>query len=242
MFRLILDAMGGDHSPRVILEGVLQALPELLSSSGELVIIGDEQAIQSILKKVRFKTLRDLIQKKTEPTHFKESSSFRVRLIHTLESIEMDDSIGAIRKKPNASINLGCQIAAKNYLATQKNFQRSGSKHPTSETLAPTAFISAGHSGAVMASALVQMGRLENVERPAIAVKLPTLSPDGCILIDVGANVDCKPEHLRDFAIMGAVYARAERNNPTPPPDWPFIQWRRKKKRKRADSFCCFFD
>jgi glycerol-3-phosphate acyltransferase PlsX len=61
------------------------------------------------------------------------------------------------------------------------------------------------------------MGRLRDVERPAIAVKLPTLSPDGCVLIDVGANVDCRPEHLRDFAIMGAAFASVERENPELP-------------------------
>ena len=72
--------------------------------------------------------------------------------------------------------------------------------------VAPAGFISAGHSGAMMASALLNMGRLKGVERPAIAVKLPTLSDDGCVFLDVGANVDCKPEHLRDFAVMGAYF------------------------------------
>jgi glycerol-3-phosphate acyltransferase PlsX len=61
------------------------------------------------------------------------------------------------------------------------------------------------------------MGRLSRIERPAIAVKLPTLSHDGCVLIDVGANVDCKPEHLRDFALMGALFAAAEKKTPGPP-------------------------
>jgi glycerol-3-phosphate acyltransferase PlsX len=53
------------------------------------------------------------------------------------------------------------------------------------------------------------MGRLSQVERPAIAVKLPNVHPDGCLLIDVGANVDCKPEHLRDFAVMGTIFAHS---------------------------------
>jgi glycerol-3-phosphate acyltransferase PlsX len=208
MFRLVLDAMGGDHGPRVILEGVLQALPELLPCAGELVIIGDEKLILPILNKRRFNPLRTLIQKESHEGF----SSFQVRLVHTAETIEMEDSIRAIRSKPNASINLGCQIAARNYLATQKD-ETLIQVGEVQEKVLPTAFISAGHSGAVMASALVQMGRLNGVERPAIAVKLPTLSQDGCVLIDVGANVDCKPEHLRDFAIMGAMFANAERKN-----------------------------
>jgi phosphate acyltransferase len=70
-----------------------------------------------------------------------------------------------------------------------------------------------------MASAFLKMGRLAGIERPAIAVKLPTLnaSDDGCVLLDVGANVDCKPTHLRDFAIMGALFSRVERKNANPP-------------------------
>jgi glycerol-3-phosphate acyltransferase PlsX len=110
----------------------------------------------------------------------------------------MEDSIRAIRSKPGASINVGCALAARAY--KEKNES--------------TAFISAGHSGAMMASALMNMGRLPNVERPAIAVKLPTLSPNGCVVLDVGANVDCKPEHLRDFAVMGALFAQVERRTP----------------------------
>ena len=65
----------------------------------------------------------------------------------------------------------------------------------------------------MMASALLTMGRLKGVERPAIAVKLPTLSQDGCVFLDVGANVDCKPEHLRDFAVMGSIFAQTERKS-----------------------------
>jgi glycerol-3-phosphate acyltransferase PlsX len=129
----------------------------------------------------------------------------------------MEDSIRAIRSKPNATINVGCQLAAKSYLAS-KSLERNRDSQANSENdSVVSAFISAGHSGAIMASALLQMGRLPGVERPAIAVKLPTLSPDGCVLVDVGANVDCKPEHLRDFAIMGALYAQAERHTHTLP-------------------------
>jgi glycerol-3-phosphate acyltransferase PlsX len=65
----------------------------------------------------------------------------------------------------------------------------------------------------MMASALIHMGRIKGVERPGIAVTLPTLSSDGCVVLDVGANVDCKPEHLRDFAVMGALYAQTNRHS-----------------------------
>jgi glycerol-3-phosphate acyltransferase PlsX len=199
--------MGGDNAPLAMLEGVILALPELArpsegfdSSTGEtlseIVLIGDEKALAPHLKKRRFKLLAEALSCGTS------REGIKIRLLHAGETIEMEDSIRAIRKKPDASINVGCTLAAKSY---------------GSETEPATAFVSAGHSGAMMASALLSMGRLPGVERPAIAVKLPSLSQDGCVVLDAGANIECKPEHLRDFAVMGALYARVGRKNPAPP-------------------------
>lgn len=70
------------------------------------------------------------------------------------------------------------------------------------------AAVSAGNTGAAMGAALITLGRIPAVDRPAIAAILPTLIKSPAILIDVGANVDCKPKHLLQFAVMGAVYAR----------------------------------
>lgn len=67
------------------------------------------------------------------------------------------------------------------------------------------AFLSAGNTGAVMASALFVLGRIPGVERPAIGGVFPTLQ-GRCMIIDVGANVDCKPLHLSQFAHMGSIY------------------------------------
>jgi glycerol-3-phosphate acyltransferase PlsX len=70
------------------------------------------------------------------------------------------------------------------------------------------AMVSAGHSGASMAASLWHLKRLPGVSRPAIATIFPTL--DGsCVVLDMGANVDCKPKHLFQFAVMGSIYARA---------------------------------
>lgn len=205
MPRLIVDAMGGDHGPRVVLEGVIQALPELTKEPGELILLGDEPQIRHLLGKRRYHPLLKALESSATST-----SSFQVRIIHTSETIQMDDSIRAIRHKPNATINLGCQLAGQSYRENQQRDHQQDLK-------CPAVFISAGHSGAILTSALLHLGRLSQVERPAIAVKLPTLNPDGCVLVDVGANVDCKPEHLRDFAIMGAIYAQVERKSPTLP-------------------------
>jgi phosphate acyltransferase len=71
------------------------------------------------------------------------------------------------------------------------------------------AFISAGHSGAIMAAALFKLGCINNIKRPAIAAIIPTLKGKK-IILDMGANVDCKPKHLLHFALMGAAYAKAE--------------------------------
>ena len=71
------------------------------------------------------------------------------------------------------------------------------------------AFVSAGNSGAVMAAALLKLGCIPGIKRPAIAGIIPTLKGNKVIL-DMGANVDCKPIHLLNFALMGASYARCE--------------------------------
>ena len=77
------------------------------------------------------------------------------------------------------------------------------------------AVISAGHTGAAMATSLFVLGTVEGVERPAIATMMPTVS-GACVLLDVGANVDCKPSHLLQFAVMGEVFAKYLLKNPNP--------------------------
>ena len=72
------------------------------------------------------------------------------------------------------------------------------------------AFVTAGNTGAAMVTALFRFGRLRGVDRPAIAPIFPTAS-GSCVVLDVGANPDCKPENLMQFAIMGSVYAEKVR-------------------------------
>ena len=196
MPKLILDVAGGDYAPDTNLEGALQALPEI---EGELILVGDEPDLRRRLGQRRYRALAQALAETDGAPDGPQRC--RVRIVHAPETIDMADSIRAVRSKPGASINVGCRMAAADWAAWKSSPQ----------TAEPSAFISAGHSGAMMASALLNLGRLPGVERPAIAVKLPTLQPDGCVLLDVGANVDCKPEHLRDFAIMGAAFAQAER-------------------------------
>ena len=71
------------------------------------------------------------------------------------------------------------------------------------------AVVSAGHSGATMSLATLRIGRLRHVSRPAIATLMPTYKLKKTLVLDVGANVDCKPEHLFEFGVMGEAYAKA---------------------------------
>ena len=106
---------------------------------------------------------------------------------HAPEAVEMGENpMSALRKKKRSSIRIGLEMVKKGEAE---------------------AFVSAGNTGAVMATALVVLGPLPGVERPAIAVVVPTVTHQA-VLLDVGANVDCKPRHLVQFAIMGNVYAR----------------------------------
>lgn len=104
-------------------------------------------------------------------------------------TIEMDEEpLSALRRKPNASINQAMKLVKEGRA---------------------DAVVSAGHSGAAMAAALLRVGRLRGIERPAIAAIFPTIVPDKSVLIlDVGANVDCKPKYLEQFAVMGSIYSQ----------------------------------
>ncbi len=109
-----------------------------------------------------------------------------ISIVHTPTRIEMGESPLNIRRKKDASI---C-------VATEKV-----------KTGEASAVISAGNSGASMAAAFFILGAIPGIDRPAIATMLPTLKGTS-ILIDAGANVDCKPKHLAAFAVMGDVYAK----------------------------------
>lgn len=110
------------------------------------------------------------------------------------EGVVADDTIGmqehgasAVRAKKESSIVVGCRLV------------RDGEAD---------AFFSAGNTGAMMAAGVLVTGRLPGVMRPAIGTALPTTG-DPCVMLDVGANADCKAEHLAQFAHMGRAYAQA---------------------------------
>ncbi|MFA5878630.1 MAG: phosphate acyltransferase PlsX [Candidatus Margulisiibacteriota bacterium] len=111
----------------------------------------------------------------------------RIEILHTDEEILMDESpILSVRRKKKASINIGLKLV----------------KEKTVD-----AFVSAGNTGAVMAAAVLILGKIPNIERPAIATVL-TLDKSQIVVLDIGSNVDCKPSYLMEFAIMGDYFAQ----------------------------------
>jgi glycerol-3-phosphate acyltransferase PlsX len=113
-----------------------------------------------------------------------------IRVHHASQVIEMDDSpVEALRKKRDSSIRVGFQLLKKGDA---------------------DAFVSAGNSGAMMAAAVLILGNVPGVDRPAIALELP--SRRGHVtLLDAGANVECVPLNLVQFAVMGDVFGRSVR-------------------------------
>ena len=115
----------------------------------------------------------------------------RLQVIHTDEVIEgTDEPVRAIRRKKNSSM-VKMAESVKNGEAD--------------------ACVSAGNTGALMAAGLFIIGRIDQVDRPALSSTLPTLDGKGFVMLDMGANADAKPEHLQQFAVMGSVYAEKVR-------------------------------
>ncbi len=117
----------------------------------------------------------------------RDCSSLPISIQHASQVVEMDESpLMALRRKKDSSIRVAIDMV------------KAGDAD---------AIISAGNSGVVMAAALYVLGKLPGVERPAIAAIMPSLKHH-FLLLDAGANVDCKPLHLYQFAVMGEAYAR----------------------------------
>ena len=111
----------------------------------------------------------------------------RISVVNATEIIEMGEHpANAARHKKDSSMAVCCKLVAEGKA---------------------DAFVSMGNSGAAMAVSLLYLKRIPGVSRPVISVPFPTLN-GRCIIVDAGANVDCKPEHLLQFAIMGNIYAK----------------------------------
>ena len=160
--KIVLDAMGGDHAPGVVIDGAVQAVSEL---GVEVILVGREQDIE-----------RELARH--------ETAGLPLSTVHADQVIEMDEHVDAVKSKKESSIRVGMRLV------------RAGEAD---------AFVSAGNSAAVMASAIFDLRRIRGIKRPALAVIYPA-APTPALLIDNGANTDPSPQNLVQFARMGAIY------------------------------------
>lgn len=119
-----------------------------------------------------------------------------IELVEAAEVIGMDDPVAtSVRRKKKSSLRVGTKLVTEGHA---------------------DGFVSAGNTGAAMATAKMVIGMLPGVDRPALAALIPTKSAKPTLLLDVGANSECKAHHLVQFAIMGEAYSRAVLGNIKP--------------------------
>lgn len=165
--KVAVDAMGGDHAPDAIIEGVVEAIQA--NTDIKVYLTGDET----------------LLREKLNGFTFNEE---QIEVVHAPDVIENTDSpVMAIRRKKESSMVVGLNLVKDNIA---------------------DAFVSAGSTGAVVAGGTLIVKRIQGIQRPALATVLPG-DKGYYLLLDVGANVDCKESFLHQFAKMGSIYASA---------------------------------
>ncbi|MFZ7112568.1 MAG: phosphate acyltransferase PlsX [Desulfatiglandales bacterium] len=170
--KIAVDAMGGDHAPDVVVQGVLQAA---IDPSFQIILIGDERVIGD-----RFGN---------------DLKKAGVSIHHCEDKVLMDEPpLKAVRRKKDASVRVAFDLVKRGEA---------------------DAVVSAGHSGAMLAAAILTLGRAPGVERPAFASIYPGEKGE-VVLIDVGANVDCRPVHLLQFGVMAHAFAATCRGMENP--------------------------
>jgi len=125
---------------------------------------------------------------KAELDRHPSASRLPIEIVHASEYITMEDKVEAIRGKRDSSMRIGLRLVREGRAA---------------------GFVTAGNTGAAMATAKMVLGAIPGVDRPALAAVFPTAPGTAAILLDVGANVDCRPQNLEQFAVMGEIYSRA---------------------------------
>jgi glycerol-3-phosphate acyltransferase PlsX len=175
MLTIALDAMGGDHAPKVEVEGAVRAARSL---GVKVILVGQQDVV------------------KAELTTHEDHRQLPIEIVHASERVTMEDSAAkAVRTKRDSSMRVASRLV------------RDG---------VAQCFVSAGNTGAVMATAKMVQGVIPGVDRPALAGIFPTMEGIPVVLVDVGANVDCSPEMLAQFAVMGEIYSRQVLRRPNP--------------------------
>ena len=186
MTRIALDAMGGDKAPGEIVLGGVKALVGM--EDLKVFLVGRKEQIEA-----EFLKFDPQLMAKVKAA----LADGRLEIVHAPDIAGMDESpVDAVRHKKDCSINVAMRLVKEGKA---------------------DCFVSAGNSGAVSTSAILTLGRIRGVQRPAIATVLPTRLPRRpLLLLDAGANMDCRPEWLAQFAIMGSAYSHAVLNRTTP--------------------------
>ena len=186
MTRIALDAMGGDYAPGEIVVGAVESAIGI--PDVKILLVGQLAPIQAELDKLPSGLKKDAQKAMEKGT---------LEIVHAPDIAEMDESpVDAVRKKKDCSINVAMRLVKEGRA---------------------DAFVSAGNSGAVATSAILNLGRIPGVKRPAIATVLPNRNPKRPLMVlDAGANMDCHPEWLVQFAIMGNAYSKAVLKRGTP--------------------------
>lgn len=167
MIKIVVDAMGGDHSPDVNVKGVVTALNKIDDVS--IVLVGDEAQLTPLLASERY-------------------DKSRLEILHASEVISCNEKpTEAIKNKKDSSMSKSFELLRTN---------------PDTR-----AMVSIGSTGALLAGTVLRVGRIRGVKRPAFCPILPTVVPNQIVAIcDSGANVDCDPLYLQQFAVMGSLY------------------------------------
>jgi glycerol-3-phosphate acyltransferase PlsX len=173
--KIVVDAMGGDQAPAMVVDGAVQAAREW---DIEVILVGQRGAVQAELEK-------------------HNTAGLPLTLKHASEVIEMHEHpAAAVRAKKDNSMVVGMEMVKR---------------------CEGDAFFTAGNSGGALAAALFRLGRIRGVKRPALSTVFPSQTPQGfCFILDIGANADCRPEYLLQFAMMGSVYAERVLGVPNP--------------------------
>lgn len=175
---IVLDAMGSDKSPEPEIRGAILACRQL---DVRVHLVGPEDLLRPKLREALKATARPGFGGVVKPR-------LPIFLVQASEWISMEDKAAqAVRSKRDSSMRVGLKMVREGRAA---------------------GFITAGNTGAAMATAKMVLGSLAGVDRPALTAVLPTTTGQPCVLLDVGANVDCDPENLVQFAVMGHMYAK----------------------------------
>ncbi len=185
MTRIAIDAMGGDNAPFEIIAGAVWGAAEY---GVALELVGKQDRIEHCLEVIEKEGfISDCGKIGAKKRVRVDVKSLDIKITHASEVIEMGEAPGqAIRKKKNSSI-----VLTVNSVATGSS----------------DALVAAGSTGAAMASSLFGLGRIQGIDRPAIAVTLPTMKKP-IVVIDGGANSNCTPQMLKQFAIMGMTFSK----------------------------------